>query len=30
MALSNRAIPKYYGAFREAVMRGDKIGRAHV
>ena len=23
MALSNRAIPKYYGAFREAVMRGD-------
>ena len=23
MALSNRAIPKYYGAFREAVIRGD-------
>ena len=23
MALSNRAIPKYYGSFREAVMRGD-------
>ena len=23
MALSNIAIPKYYGAFREAVMRGD-------
>ena len=23
MTLSNRAIPKYYGAFREAVMRGD-------
>ena len=23
MSLSNRAIPKYYGAFREAVMRGD-------
>ena len=23
MALSNRAIPKYYGEFREAVMRGD-------
>ena len=23
MALSNRTIPKYYGAFREAVMRGD-------
>jgi len=23
MALSNRAVPKYYGAFREAVMRGD-------
>lgn len=23
MALSNRAIPKYYGAFREAVMQGD-------
>lgn len=23
MALSNRAIPKYYGVFREAVMRGD-------
>lgn len=23
MALSNRAIPKYYGAFREAVMRGE-------
>ena len=23
MALSNRAIPKYYGTFREAVMRGD-------
>ena len=23
MALSNRAVPKYYGAFREAVMRGE-------
>jgi hypothetical protein len=23
MALSNRATPKYYGAFREAVMRGE-------
>jgi len=23
MALSNRAIPKYYGIFREAVIRGD-------
>ena len=23
MALSNRAAPKYYGAFREAVMRGE-------
>ena len=23
MALSNRAIPKYYGSFREAVIRGD-------
>src|SRR5215831_1894054 len=23
MALSNRAVPKYYGMFREAVMRGD-------
>ena len=23
MALSNRAIPKYYGAFREAVIRGE-------
>lgn len=23
MALSNRAVPKYYGAFREAVRRGD-------
>ena len=23
MALSNRAVPKYYGAFREAVIRGE-------
>ena len=23
MALSNRVVPKYYGAFREAVMRGE-------
>ena len=23
MALSNRAVPKYYGAFKEAVLRGD-------
>lgn len=23
MALDNRAVPKYYGAFREAVMRGE-------
>ena len=23
MALSNRATPKYYGAFRDAVLRGD-------
>ena len=23
MALSNTAVPKYYGAFREAVLRGD-------
>jgi hypothetical protein len=23
MALSNTAIPKYYGEFREAVLRGD-------
>ena len=23
MALSNTAVPKYYGAFREAVMRGE-------
>ena len=23
MSLSNRAIPKYYGAFKEAVLRGD-------
>ena len=23
MALSNTAVPKYYGRFREAVMRGE-------
>ena len=23
MALSNKAVPKYYGRFREAVIRGD-------
>ena len=23
MALSNTAVPKYYGAFRDAVMRGE-------
>ena len=23
MSLSNTAVPKYYGAFREAVLRGD-------
>ena len=25
MALSNTAIPKYYGAFRDAVVRGDIV-----
>lgn len=25
MALSNTATPKYYGMFREAVMRGAKF-----
>ena len=32
--LSNTATPKYYGRFRDAVLRGEipvcKIGRAHV
>ena len=23
MALSNRAVPKYYGMFRDAVLRGE-------
>jgi hypothetical protein len=23
MGLSNRAVPRYYGEFREAVLRGD-------
>lgn len=23
MSLSNRAVPKYYGMFRDAVLRGD-------
>ena len=23
MALSNTAVPKYYGMFRDAVLRGD-------
>ncbi len=25
MVLSNTAVPKYYGQFREAVMRGDIV-----
>lgn len=30
MALSNTAVPKYYGEFRDAVLRGDIIVNRHV
>lgn len=30
MALSNTAVPKYYGEFRDAVLRGDIIVNRHI